>query len=205
MTIQIGSKPDSDFTDPLGLMSDCHRRVERFLDQLIRLTAQVYGRALTEVEREALDTSLRYFRLGAPMHTADEERSLFPRLRALNDRALNAVLEGVAGLEAEHRTAGAAHAEIDELGHQWLRQDRLSAAESATLLRLVRALRAVYRTHIAFEDNELFPLASSRLDAASIEEMGREMALRRGLDYDNLPAVNRCVERRLTRETIEAA
>src|SRR5688500_16610277 len=148
MTIQIGSKPDSDFTDPLGLMSDCHRRVERFLEPLIRLSAQLHGRPLTEVERKALDTSLRYFRLGAPMHTADEERSLFPRLRALNDPTVDAALEGVAHLEAEHRVAEAAHAEIDELGQRWLRQNRLSAADSATLLRMVRALREVYRAHI---------------------------------------------------------
>jgi len=31
MAIQIGAKPDSGFDDPIGMLKDCHRRIERFL------------------------------------------------------------------------------------------------------------------------------------------------------------------------------
>ena len=33
--LQIGAAPDHDFDEPLGLLSDCHRRIEHFLDILI--------------------------------------------------------------------------------------------------------------------------------------------------------------------------
>ncbi len=32
MPISIGQKLESDFRNPLGLLSDCHRRIERFDD-----------------------------------------------------------------------------------------------------------------------------------------------------------------------------
>ena len=79
MPVQIGSKA-SDFSDPTGLMSDCHRRIEMFLTAL-RAVGDCDGRQLAEDERRALDAALRYFCEAAPKHNADEEESLFPRLR----------------------------------------------------------------------------------------------------------------------------
>ena len=39
---------------------------------------------MTEETRVALESALRYFREAAPKHTADEEESLFPRLRQMH-------------------------------------------------------------------------------------------------------------------------
>ncbi len=82
MPVVIGAKPESGFRDPIGLLTDCHRRVERFLSVLVQVGAQTQGGSLTSEQRTALETALRYFRDAAPKHTADEEESLFPRLRA---------------------------------------------------------------------------------------------------------------------------
>src|SRR3954449_12487157 len=84
MPVVIGAKPESNFTDPIGLLTDCHRRIERFLSVLVQVTAQANGGALTQEQRRGLDTALRYFRDAAPKHTADEESTLFPRLRLLD-------------------------------------------------------------------------------------------------------------------------
>ncbi len=81
MPVQIAAKAHS-FSDPTGLLSDCHRRIEMFLRSLQRV-AGVIDRPLTDEVRAALDSALRYFRESAPKHTADEEESLFPRLRQL--------------------------------------------------------------------------------------------------------------------------
>ena len=72
MPIVIGAKRESDFTDPIGMLGDCHRRMERFLNVLVRLAEQVHGGALNEDQRGALETALRYFRAAAPKHTADD-------------------------------------------------------------------------------------------------------------------------------------
>ena len=82
MAIQIGAKPDSGFDDPIGMLKDCHRRIESFLGILCVVVERAQGRSLTGEERDAVQAALQYFRSGGQRHTADEEESLFPRLRA---------------------------------------------------------------------------------------------------------------------------
>jgi hypothetical protein len=82
MGIQIGAKPDAGFEDPIGMLKDCHRRIEHFLEMVCVVAEQARGRALNEEESAAVKAALHYFRVGGQRHNADEEESLFPRLRA---------------------------------------------------------------------------------------------------------------------------
>ena len=91
MPVQIGAKAHP-FSDPIGLLSDCHRRVEMFLGALGGV-ASVMDRPLTEETRAALESALRYFREAAPKHTADEEESLFPRIRQKHDPNVEAAVK----------------------------------------------------------------------------------------------------------------
>lgn len=179
--INIGAPPSSDFTDPLGLLSDCHRRVERFLNALITVTERARGGELTAEQREALESGLRYFRDAAPKHTSDEEDSLFPRLRALRDPRVQAALESVRALEGDHRAAAVDHAEVEALARCWLAEGRLSAGATRELAARLHELQALYQHHLAVEDREVIPLAREVLAANEIAEIGEEMARRRGL------------------------
>lgn len=190
---------DNSFRNPLGLMSDCHRRIEMFFDRLLEIARADRGGRLSESRREALDTALRYFAAGAPLHTQDEEESLFPRLRAEGSPAALAAIKVLEALDEDHRAAEAAHLEIDTLGRRWLADGTLGAEEAERLIDLIVSLRETYRRHIDVEDNLLFPLAGKVLAAEVIEKVGREMAERRGLDYDRLPAASRCEQRRMER------
>lgn len=178
MPIVIGAKPQSSFADPIGLLTDCHRRIERFLGVLAQVSAQAQGGQLTDEQRAALDTALVYFREAAPKHTADEEKSLFPRLRSLDRPAVKAVLAKVDNLEAQHGEAGRSHAEIDRLGQAWLAAGSLSPADAARLSALIATLMELYRGHIDTEEREVFP-AAAELDGAQRQAMGSEMAARR--------------------------
>ena len=93
MPIAIGARRDHGFDEPLGLLSDCHRRIEHFLRVLIALDARAHGGPLLDTERNDLTAALRYFATAAPRHTADEEDSLFPRLRESSDPAALRALE----------------------------------------------------------------------------------------------------------------
>ena len=181
MPIVIGAKRESSFTDPIGLLGDCHRRVERFLAVLVHVATQAHGEPFTGEQRTAWDTALRYFREAAPKHTADEEESLFPRLRAMDRSDVKALLARVDGLEQDHVRAAQAHAEIDRVGLAWLANGRLSPEEASRLAALLAQLAELYRAHIAIEDTEVFPLAAKVLSAWDREAIGREMAVRRGL------------------------
>lgn len=179
MTIQIGAKPAPTFEQPLELLSDCHRRVESFLRALVIVAEQAKGGTLDGRQREGLETALRYFREAAPKHTADEEESLFPRMRALGDAAREALAK-IDALEADHVTAKRGHELVERLGQKWLRDGSLSSEETRQLTDVLLELQATYQKHIAIEDNEVFPLAAKVVPADKLAEVGREMAARRG-------------------------
>lgn len=199
--IQINAPREHTFAEPLGLLSDCHRRIEKFLEQLLRVTRTTAGGQLNEVQRDALATALAYFRRAAPLHTADEEASLFPRLRILaenGDATARQALAVMERLEQDHDAADIRHAIIDELGTHWLEHNALESSQTARLESELTQLRAFYAAHIAVEDKELFPLAGTLLDDVQIETIGREMAKRRGVDFDAPDAMQRCSSRRNT-------
>jgi hemerythrin-like domain-containing protein len=179
MPIQIGASAHS-FSDPTALLSDCHRRIEMFLKSL-ESVAENSHEPLTEDARVALERSLRYFREAAPKHTADEEESLFPRLRLTDDAQLRSVLEKLDALEHDHRWAEPLHAIVDTLGQKYLQNGRLNQEESRRLRDSVRMLSTMYQRHIETEDKQLFPLASQALSTASKQEIASEMARRRGV------------------------
>jgi hemerythrin-like domain-containing protein len=177
--IKIGRRPDHDVNEPLGLLSDCHRRIEHFLDVLTAIDRRVEGGALTPGQREELGTALTYFATAAPKHTADEEQSLFPRLRATGDPHATQTLDVIDRLERDHDEADRHHAAVDVLGLRWLATGHLAPVEVGALRAHLAALRAIYAEHIGIEDRELFPAAARLLSAGQLVEVGLEMAARR--------------------------
>jgi hemerythrin-like domain-containing protein len=180
MPIVIGQKPDHDFTQPVGLLGDCHRRVERFLGVLVNLGSNA-GAVLDAGRRSALQGALHYFRDAAPRHTADEEVSLFPRLRAMHAAEVRDSLAIVDRLEADHQYVAPLHAELDDLGRRWLLQGTLHPEPAARFRQLAEGLAAAYQEHIRLEDSLIFPLAGRHLAPAALEAIGAEMAARRGV------------------------
>jgi len=184
MSIQIGRKLAPTFQQPLELLSDCHRRVESFLRALILVAEQARGGELNSRQREALETALRYFREAAPKHTADEEESLFPRMREIGDRASREALAKIQALEADHEVAKDGHNAVEQLGQKWLADGRLSGDETSRLVKALDELQFIYERHIAVEDSEIFPLAKQVLDSKTLSDVGREMAERRGQNFE---------------------
>ena len=181
MPIAIGQAPQSDFRNPLGLLSDCHRRIERFLGGLIAIAEQAKGSRLDEDYRHQWEVALRYFREAAPKHTQDEEESLFPRLQAHRTTETDAAFALVERLHADHQSAETLHQRVDDLGRKWLRQDFLSLDDAKLLISLLTELEQTYAKHIALEEDELFHLAEETLNQSELEAIAREMAARRGL------------------------
>jgi hemerythrin-like domain-containing protein len=184
MPVQIGSR-ESDFSNPLGLLSDCHRRIESFLDILIRVCEKAQGAALDPPEQVALEKALAYFRNSAPKHTADEEESLFPRLR--RSGGAQASLDCLAGLESDHQAAARDHEIVDSIGRLWLSQGRLGDQQIREMSHALERLSTTYQRHIAIEDTELFPLAARVLPPQQLTDVGREMAERRGVTTSPIP------------------
>ena len=177
MPVQIGTETPN-FSDPTGLLSDCHRRIEMFLGSLEAVAATINS-PLTDETGRALESSLRYFREAAPKHTADEEESLFPRLRESRHPDVRSAISRLEPLEAEHRWAGPLHAEVDRLGSKYLTTGNLSGTEAGEFREAVARLASMYKEHISAEDSVVFPLAARFLSQADKAAIADEMAARR--------------------------
>lgn len=177
MPVQIGAKTHA-FTDPTDLLSDCHRRIEMFLGSL-ESVSRVIDQPPDSETRAALENALRYFREAAPKHTADEEHSLFPRLRGQRNSELESALAQLDHLEGDHRWAEQHHAEVENLGQEYLSDGGLSIEEVGSFRTAVTELSSMYKRHIAMEDEVLFPLAARVLSADEKSAIAAEMAGRR--------------------------
>jgi hemerythrin-like domain-containing protein len=183
MLIKMGPSADHGFDEPLGLLSDCHRRIEHFLATLVAIAATYRGSELRDADRRALETALHYFVTAGPRHSADEEESLFPRVRMAEDAAARAAYEKLRRLEADHRVAESHHDAVTRIGRQWLSDGTLAEPDVQALTEHLAELERLYREHIAIEDHDVFPAAARVLSAADVEAVGREMAVRRGLAF----------------------
>lgn len=179
MLVKIGQPVDHGFDAPLGLLGDCHRRIEHFLRVLVAVADTYRGAELRPPDRQVFEAALNYFRTAGPRHSADEEHSLFPRLRSSADPGAKAAIERLDTLEADHRVAEDHHDAVDVLGRRWLRAGTLGAGDARSLREHLISLERLYHRHIALEDDELLPAAARILTAAELDAIGHEMAARR--------------------------
>ena len=177
--MKTGQSREQGVETPFGPLREGHRRIEGLLSQLVTVADGRRGGALAEPDREALTAGLHFFRTVLPRHSADEEQSLFPRLRASGDSQAKTAIRMVEWLEADHRVAEDHHDAVDALGSRWLREGTLSAGDARALREHLVALERLYRRHIAVEDQELFPIARRVLTTAELGAIRHEMATRR--------------------------
>jgi len=182
MPVTIGAKPAGDFSNPIELLGDCHRRIERFLAVLVAVARQAHGGPLTPELKEEWLRALDYFRNAAPRHTADEEESLFPRLREIELPQVRDVFAKIQELEREHEQASEWHDLVEQLGRRWLADGGLTPEDTESLGAALARLSELYLHHIALEDQSVFPLAVAVLPSTEKANIGIEMAKRRGLD-----------------------
>jgi hemerythrin-like domain-containing protein len=159
------------------MLKDCHRRIEQFLHVLCLVVERAPGRPLNDEEAGAVKSALNYFRVGGQRHTADEEESLFPRMRA--EQTTATALKEIAALESDHRQADDLHAAVEKLYTSWLEGKALSAEDLQQLRTATERLKQLYDGHIRIEENLVFPRAAEGLDSQTIATIGEEFRARR--------------------------
>jgi hemerythrin-like domain-containing protein len=152
---------------PLTHLMACHRRIEQRLETM-ELAAKHLEDRRAEA-REAFESAFRFMDSSGVLHTADEEESLFPRLRPKLEPGERTYL---AGLEHDHTEAYRLYMELKSLV--------AADAPAERVKNLVERFAALYRGHIASEDDVLQRYAEQHLDAALLAEIAAEMKQRRG-------------------------
>jgi len=167
------------FIEPMNHLYDSHRDIRHFLAVIADALQQTGGAALTPTQWYDLAVAIIYFETEAVTHTADEEKSVFPRLRASRDTAARVMVHQIAKLKREHREAGRRLRAVNALLRRWLANGALQATDARYLRRHVTAVQAIFTRHFACEDEELFPLARRIFSMHQIREIEQEMVARR--------------------------
>jgi len=168
-----------DFQNPLALLRACHGRVERFAELAPRIADHLDEKGVPEAAAAtAAERVLRYFNQAAPLHHADEEDDLLPRLRArLPEPAAPELRELLTGLEGEHQWLDRHWQALNPLLERVARGE----AVSADFRSRAESFRDAQLDHLTRENRWILPAAEQHLGAADWAAIGNAMARRRGV------------------------
>jgi hemerythrin-like domain-containing protein len=169
-----GGVPAHDFRLPLEALAAEHDRQRVLCAALERLAGDVDGKGAAETARLVLD----YVERDLGLHYGDEEKDLFPLLRARADPddGIAAILD-LLGEEHEndHELIDRLRGPLRAIAEGRRPQDASAFAADA------RAFATLQKRHLAWENGTVLQLARKRLTAEDRAELGRRMAARRGL------------------------
>ncbi len=177
LAVQTDVRLDCEFDDPIGVLKNCHRKIKRALHVLWVIADRAAGRELTAEEMVAVRSAMDCVRVDGTLHTADEEESLFPRLRA---EAITGDSEELGLLEDNRRQADPLHALVETLYSAWISAGALRLENQLRLQSCTAMLKRLSDQHIQVEEQIVFPRAQQLLDGQTIAAMGREFRDRRG-------------------------
>jgi pyridoxamine 5'-phosphate oxidase len=176
--------PATGFDQPIEMWLACHERMLRMIALLVRLREHVAAEGASESAAVTAASIMRYFDEAAPRHHEDEEIDLFPRVQLrLKGAARGKIISTIDVLQDEHELLNSAWTEL---------RPALIAIESgagnqldddATTLFVKR-----YRQHVEQENEVLAPAFQRAFDQPELEAIGRSMAERRGVNWEELRA-----------------
>lgn len=177
MLNQIKTAPTkSAAQDVVDLLQACHQKIRHFSGVATRL-AHAQGVTPAEVA-QAADGCYRYFSVALPLHEADENLSVHPRLRS-------AAPEGeLAGPAADAMVDQ--HLAIDELVERLMpllvltRSDPEKLPEVAgEMCSISASLQKIFESHLKMEEEVIFPALRKYLSPEQLKEIVEEMQDRR--------------------------
>lgn len=165
----------ADQEDAITLLLGCHDRIRHFTEVADRLNFNPQSPAADR--QQAASTVLRYYEVALPLHEADENDSVYPRLQ-------KALPPGE--LAAANQAMVEQHTEIDALIAELLplwrtiaddpgQQEKLSAA----LGHRVQRLKQLWTSHLRLEEELVIPAMRRFLSQQDLGAIEAEMRARR--------------------------
>lgn len=170
MLVNIGrrSRPEG----LVDLLLECHQRIRTF--SALALAVGQRTDASPEECRDASERCRRYFSEALPLHVADEEQSLLPRLRGA-DPTLDDALQTMAAQHGEH---------APWLADLLVELQRVAAspedeAARARLVRIASHLVEDFERHLEAEERLILPRVKELLSPGQQDEVLAELRARR--------------------------
>jgi hypothetical protein len=162
--------------DALLLHQACQQRILQRCEMLQLLVKTIQESAADDRTGIALDVLSRSFEATLALHRLDHEMDLFPALEeSMAGSDALCIREMARGLGEQHRALEAQWWQVRAALADFLegRRGDLPIAEADALLALCRHL-------VAFEDQELLPMARRLLDEPALQRLKQAMRERRG-------------------------
>ena len=158
----------------LDLLLGCHQRIRHFTATAAKL-AHAQGATQDEIRMAAAGV-YRYYSVSLPLHEADEEDSLRPRLVSVGSERVNHAL---AAMHDQHQA-------IDELIERLLplllmveRNPAAVELAGGEMCAISKALEEIFTAHLQLEEEVIFPAIDQSLPAEARAAMLSEMQARR--------------------------
>jgi iron-sulfur cluster repair protein YtfE (RIC family) len=169
----LASQPKTS-QDAVDLLLGCHQRIRHFTGVAVKL-AHAQGAVPGEVAQAAAGVH-RYYSVSLPLHEADEDQTLHPRLSAVADDRVSHALVAM----------GDQHQAIDELIERLLpllvmvknNPDTLPIV-GGEMCSITKALDEMFRAHLQMEEEVIFPAIRAVLPETIRAQMLYEMQQRR--------------------------
>jgi iron-sulfur cluster repair protein YtfE (RIC family) len=179
MLNEIRVSPVESATGPVAMLLDCHERIRHFAHMATRLTED--PSAPPEQIYCATEGLVRYFTVALPLHEADENESIFPRL-------CDAVpADDIVAKSA--KTMVRQHQAIEELLQsllplwQAVQSQPIDLRQLAPELKqLTKRLQLHFAAHLAMEEDVIFPAVEKLLSPGQRHEIEAEMRARRKIE-----------------------
>jgi len=180
MLVQLGNRPPQDDDDIVGLLTACHGRIRKMLVLAHRL-AEAAAAPPGEVAATAAQIR-RYFAESFPLHLADEDEQIAPRLAGVADDVDRALVT----MAAEHLEHEPAVAQLIGLCAAIAGDPRQLVALAEDLGRVAADLGARLESHLELEERAIFPYVR-RLPAADQQAMRSALRDRRDHAHGDPP------------------
>lgn len=133
------------------LLRECHDRIRRFLIMARRL-ATATDASLDEI-RDVASQVRRYFVESLPLHIADEEKDIVPRLLGKNDQ----VDRALAAMASEHALHAALVSRLVDVCTTLSAEPHQLAARASELDAIAAQLATDFSAHLEAEERVIFP------------------------------------------------
>ncbi len=176
--------PAAGFDQPIEMWLACHERMLRMIALLVRLREHLASDGTSESAGVTAASILRYFDEAAPRHHEDEEIDLFPRLLMhLKGSERDKIAPQIEALQEDHKRLEGAWAELRPALIAIESKSEKSLDDGATGDVVIG-----FRQHVERENQLLAPALQRAFDPEELEAIGRSMAARRGVNWEELRA-----------------
>ncbi len=155
------------YHDPIRYFRDSHGVITELLVVLERLLTEAAAIGLEKTfaqSKEAWDETLQFFRRSAPRHEREEEETLFPVLgEKLPSIGFRSATDPSKFLASEHFEMRRLTRDLTDIWKQFKTSNVATVEQSADFHRAGSELLAVYKQHVAKENEIIYKLANEEL------------------------------------------